>query len=285
MKQFTLISTIIFTLLFTSSNLFAQSGVTKGANHYKLSTAWLLQECDAAGSIGSLPITLAPSKAKFSIIGNDGSGNHIIHFWDWTVPPAKNVKQIASLVAAGTSPTPVPGSKLDHYYSLNYTPTATPKTRYFLLPEDKLDDLAKELTSLFEPTGGTAVLPFKMRRGVDFTPDISLAGMGGIKCNVLPESDLAVNGLLGIGLAMVNLNADNTNQVVPEAESRAAFSFHGGLVLEWKQLQIGLFLGGDWLPKGQVDCWENQGKPWIGFGIGAALFSRDIGRKEGKNRQ
>ncbi len=73
----------------------------------------------------------------------------------------------------------------------------------------------------------------------------------------------------------VSKNADklaNTNNF-------SAFSFSLGYLIQYQQVQAGLFVGWDRLSNiNQVEYdWNHQGKPWLSVGFGLAIFS---GQKE-----
>ena len=265
-------------------------GQEKGHLQHKLDVGQTLQECDFGGTPTGAPVSL-PAGSKFTIVNSKGE-DYIIKFWYWG-----GTKNLQSNIAKATAAAPIPGSMEFKLMNYNIKPKLSAagvvipneyENRYFLISKVRLEIYGSELTPLLEPTYGIVVLPIKVRfkPSAEFSKDVTFAGNGGIKFNVVPSADFSISLLVGTGISAVTLDSSNVDVStgLKESTERPAIAFYGGLVLQWKALQMGLFTGGDWLANNKVDKWNYHGKPWLGFGIGISIFSKaDSGSGESKN--
>lgn len=242
---------------------------------YKLKVEKNLQECNIDGETTGFSRKVIPEGSKFTIIEKTENGN-IVRFWLWPVnkDASGNFVNKRNEVVSETILNDVE-SKEYKYSNFNFN-SETGSYRYFLISDEDLKNFAMKLEPRFSPVIGTVVLPLKLRQNGDFTKDVSLSGMGGIKWNLAPQSKFSIDGLLGVGIASVSL--DSTN--VTDATDRPALSFQAGIVLHWHMLQLGVFVGADRLPKRSVDNWEYNKKPWLGFGIGVSLFTNENSKEK-----
>lgn len=233
---------------------------------------------------------VAPKKAKFTIIASTDNG-YVVKFWDWnpnTEPEElltkfqTDVKVNAALTL--TEPSSVKDTKDQYYYDLNVKVQGDQFVQqYFLFTAQDLENSAVEFYSWIQPTGGTVILPFKLRGDKTFTTDVSISGMVGPQFVISRNAEFSVSILGGIGMTLAHLTPENTTDTtVVESTDRAALGFSAGLVFQWKMIQLGFFSGADLLTDPKYG-WKYNNKPWFGMGLGVALFTKEINVKEGNN--
>lgn len=294
---------LTFVLAFFAISAFAQQN-----SSYIMTGPINLQECDVDGAKGSLPLRYVPSGAKFTIVKTTDD-NYIIRFWQW-VPDDSSLKKYKEVVdpyrdeiatrdeAIANGDTvekiTVPAFKIPkdlskeatYYIELNVDITGPSKlVRYFIIDKGDLEPNASPLVSTWSPIYGAVVMPFKARpqNGFDFTKDLSISGMGGLRYSD-PLGKKSISFLLGVGIASVTLDASNTKNTITTAEDRAAITVPIGVVLQLKKLQLGVFTGFDFLSQNSKSNWAYQNKPWLSLGIGFTIFSeQDAPKKEGTN--
>lgn len=271
------IFTIILTLI-VSTSVFSQKDLSL---FYITKTKLSLKECNYYGVVVNNIDSLKeiPQGSKFTIV-NKKDDYYIIDFWNWklTDSPESSFINIDTVTNKNTN--------IYKYNNLNIKKeNGEIKSRYFLLTKFQFEALVKELKAKLEPTVGALVLPVKFRfTPTDFSKDITFSGTGGIKWNPFPNKDISFSFIVGLGVSAVTLDSTSTNGFVTNSEDRAAITALGGVVLQWQFLQLGVFTGGDWLARKNIDNWADQGKPWFGFGIGVSLYSKDTkSTVEGKN--
>lgn len=49
-----------------------------------------------------------------------------------------------------------------------------------------------------------------------------------------------------------------------------------GIMLQYKKVQAGLYLGADQINNQSKNNWESNGKVWLAFGMGFQIFQFDI---------
>lgn len=240
-----------------------------------------LKECNYNGLVisGNDSMQSIPANSKFTIV-NKKDDMYVVDFWTWGISD--------SLEKLTNEPNLEYDFKTKEYkyFNINYkVENGKHVTRYFLINDYQFEKFVSKLKSKIEPTVGTIVLPVKLRiNPSDFSKDFTISGTGGVKLNISQKHDLSVSFLVGLGISSVSLDSATTNNSIKDSQDRAAITALGGVVLQWQFLQLGTFVGGDWLARNNIDNWIYQGKPWFGFGIGVSLFSKDVSAKsEGKN--
>lgn len=268
--------------------------------YYKLKVVQKFYECGFEGDtikVDKKPVIQgAPGGAKFTIVNTIGE-NYVIRFWTWSHDTSQTILKANAMPTSPASDASAKDKKQynknlnrylnnDKYSRLNVNSDLGPvdNYRFFLISKTTLNLFAEELVSHFSPTFGTAVLPFKLRshNGADFTKDITITGIGGVRWLISPKNDISLSLLTGVGISSVVV--DSSNSKVSGSEDRAAITFSYGLVLGWRGLQFGVYSGFDWLSKKNADAWAYHDKVWYGFGVGASIYSDDYTKKkEGDN--
>lgn len=280
---------ILFCIVYLLSYPEIIIGAPEIGSFYKLRTSTMLQECNIEGNSEGFIKKSIPSQSKFTIIGKGAKGI-VIRFWFWGTPEDRNEVRTNRTTSA---------SKQSYTYNAAF-PSADDNIRkiesfnlifdnqnwdfrYFLISESDLEMYSVAVKSRYGPCAGVATLPFKYRpTSGDFTKDITLTGLGGFKYTNRVGVDF--NTMLGIGISSVTIDSSNTNAKYKSSGEFSAITLSFGEVIEWKKLQFGVFIGIDMVRRADVHSWINQGKPWLGFGIGFSVFSESSVVNEKTNK-
>lgn len=251
---------------------------------YMLRAETVLEECDSKGDT-VYGVKTAPQYSKFTIV-NTTEDHFIIRFWKWDTTGYAEVKRIAP--ENRNAKQRATAEEIQKYDSLNAVPRATRRElevlRYFRIKREDIDYYAIKLVEKWSLTAGAFVLPFKIRPqfGGDFSSDLTLSNVGGVRLNS-PTGAWSLALVTGIGLTKITLDSASTRGTIKKSTDRSGVSFPIGLLLQHKQVQIGLVAGWDRLARSQKDGWIYQGKPWISVGIGFAIYTEGgAAKKEGE---
>lgn len=244
------------------------------ARYFKLKGSTQLQECSKEGSTTSFGTKNIPGGSKFTVVGTSGD-NNIIQLWNWDTTGYQRLKRIDSLTAAQSEQM----ADAEKARLLNFNPV-TGAIRYFLISKSEMAWNAAVLIQQWNPVFGTAILPFKFRsHPFEFSANFSLAALGGVRFTI-PTRRFSVAGVIGGGLTTVQLDKLNTKGGVPEVSDRSAAFFASGLVLQYDRVQFVVVTGADWVSTRERKGWIYQGKPWVTFGVGFAIFSEERSPKQ-----
>lgn len=90
----------------------------------------------------------------------------------------------------------------------------------------------------------------------------------------------------GAGYGAVNLNSDNARGITPGTnENIETITGFGGLMLEYKKIQTGLYFGADKVNNNSKYDWQSQGKIWLSVGIGYKIFTISKDNADKKSAQ
>jgi len=137
---------------------------------------------------------------------------------------------------------------------------------------------------------GLLTLPFKARPQDDFTFDTEFNLNSTLNWSFwypsTSSNDISVNLQLGAGIGTVGLNTSNVHSgstlTDTEAQDVSTVTFLTGIMLQYKKVQVGIYVGVDHINNQKNYQWESNGNSWFGFGVGYDLFSVALA-KEGKN--
>ena len=152
---------------------------------------------------------------------------------------------------------------------------------YFLIESSELSDQNKvySKSSFWKPdfTYGVITIPFKLRNGpFDVSKEVNLGtSIGARWYSSRKNPNRSIDGVIGLGLTSVAIDSLSTDGRITDSESLSTFSVYGGIVFEFSVIQVGAFLGWDHALRGNENNWRYHGKPWVGLGIGTAVFSRN----------
>jgi|GEM_PF-5388368 len=148
---------------------------------------------------------------------------------------------------------------------------------YYEVDRVTLTTVAKRVIATFQPIVTLAAIPFKYRkRANEFTTDVSLIAMTGFRFPICKTR--ATWGMqLGVGFSSVDLHSENSNIEDPNIPLASTLTVPIGLVFQWDILEVGGFLGWDFLrPRNKVG-WKDNAVMWFGFGIGISLYNQNLG--------
>lgn len=240
---------------------------TPEALNYLLLVEAPVFECDIMGNImQDSSFKIAPQYAIFTIINNKGTDSLIIRFWGWD-------KKKDSL----------------KYNRLNFD-EKTGEKRYFLIAVNDFNlKSLRRYDKNMAPTVGTVIVPVKIRFSkFDFSKDITIGTTAGLRWRMTNYSDNYFNLLIGIGITSVTLDSLSTYGKIRKATDRPALTPSLGFVFEFhNNIQMGLFIGMDYISSKENIRWRYQGEPWLSIGLGYTILSKQgssVEKKEGTNK-
>lgn len=133
---------------------------------------------------------------------------------------------------------------------------------------------------------GILTLPFKFRSqgNKSFDSDFNLNSTLAYRIMSIGGGHLFVQ--IGAGIGGVELNEINSKGIDNKATIKAnGLSFMTGLMLQYKKVQAGIYLGADHINNQTSYQWQYQGKPWLAFGVGYQLFNVGLGSGEKSSKQ
>lgn len=211
-----------------------------------------------------------PARAKFTIADETDHG-YVIYFWDWKPDPQdKSTKGVAR----------------NNYFKKLNRDSVTHEQKYFLIKKQDIDRLSTKIYKRASPSFGILNLPFKYRPNDGaFEKTFSLSFTGGVKINPWRTGVHTLSVLVGAGASSVELNKFNTDPKgnITENTDRPAVTGSLNILYQWEKLQFGVSMGKDAIFNNRTDYWHNQGKTWLSFGIGLAIFSNGEITTPGKN--
>ena len=130
---------------------------------------------------------------------------------------------------------------------------------------------------------GLLTLPFKARPQDDFSFVTEFNLSTTLNWNFYKIYDAHLNLQIGAGIGSVNLNASNASGITDlKAQDVATLNFFSGLMVEYKKVQAGLYIGVDQINNQSQYQWQHNGNLWFGFGIGFNVFKISLGEEETK---
>ncbi|EAS19784.1 hypothetical protein BBFL7_02184 [Flavobacteria bacterium BBFL7] len=126
---------------------------------------------------------------------------------------------------------------------------------------------------------GIITLPFKARlTGDDVAFDTEFNFNSTANFRIKSYYNTHFNFQIGAGLGSVNLNESNTNYLngtggTIQAQDVRTLSILTGLMIAHKDVQLGLYAGWDHINNQKNFQWDNNGKLWVGLGIGVNIFN------------
>ncbi len=135
---------------------------------------------------------------------------------------------------------------------------------------------------------GFFTVPFKLRlNDFDFEQNVNLGMNIGFQFRISKKFDdkWLLEPTLGIGLATVSLNPENSNLIGEDNRTASAFSISGGLVIHFtNNINLGLQYGWDHLGNNDREVnWIFDRKPWLGIGINIGFSISETKQSEPTN--
>lgn len=159
--------------------------------------------------------------------------------------------------------------------------------KYYVIEESRLTNNTMDFTpKTWEIRAGVANIPVKFylpddNNKLDFSSrSVSLGTTIGAARQVSnSRRNLWVNYLLGAQFTMVTPTSDdfpdfinfNGGDGIGNSNTLSAFSLSLGVSLDFEGIEVGLFLGRDYLPGNAASKWKHNGDTWFSIGIGTSL--------------
>lgn len=145
--------------------------------------------------------------------------------------------------------------------------------KYFLTTKENFNNTAISARDLISV--GVLTIPFKARpkgdnRDFSFSPEFNLSTTLGVRLNPNWNSETNFYFQFGTGVATVGL--DSSNSTIDDAQTIASLTILSGLMMDFKGIQIGAYIGWDSISNNSNYNWEYQSKPWFSLGIGFGIF-------------
>ncbi|WP_299522498.1 hypothetical protein [Winogradskyella sp.] len=124
---------------------------------------------------------------------------------------------------------------------------------------------------------GLLTLPFRARPQDDFSfhTEFNLSTAVNFKLGSFKGSTF--NWQFGAGISSVGLNSENSLGIESgESQDVATLTLFTGPMLQYKKVQIGLYLGVDQINNQSNYQWKSNGNLWLGFGVGFDVFSVSV---------
>lgn len=266
-------SKLFLLLLFLTPQVYAQSNI--GTYFWK--NVIILEQCDIDfNPIAAASKVLSKPKQKFRVI--DENATHVlIYILDYNQPD--------------TNPNYIKYNYADSrasYNGLTTTEKATKKggakQKYFKI---KIKDFEANAISIvkipFALSAGVINYPFKMRPGdekikMDFTGAFNFGAAVGLKFPYRQHNKISFSLITGYSLSNIVLDSASVTKnkmQLTGTNNFTAFSFSVGAMAEYEKVQVGFFIGWDWLNRINQETynWEYQGRTWLSIGLGLAIFS------------
>jgi hypothetical protein len=132
---------------------------------------------------------------------------------------------------------------------------------------------------------GILTLPFKFRpqEDADFDAEFNLNTTFGILIRNKYFRKTKFYAQFGAGIGSVKLDASNASGITDDASQNVStITGFFGLMMQYNDIQAGIYLGADQINNNKKYDWENQGNAWISFGVGFKIFTLSKADK-GKN--
>jgi len=156
--------------------------------------------------------------------------------------------------------------------------------KIYYISKSEFDKSAEVIQKKDKLSVGILTLPFKARPQDDFSFDTEFNLSTTLNYNITAIYDANFNVQIGAGIGSVNLNASNASGITDlKAQDVACLNLFSGLMVEYKKVQAGLYVGIDQINNQSQYQWQHNGNIWFGFGIGFNVFNISLGEKENKN--
>ncbi|MFK7905425.1 MAG: hypothetical protein AB8B69_09885 [Chitinophagales bacterium] len=257
MKQSILFIIIFIVGLFSQTNLQAQSQADSLfiGHHYRVIVESAIYVSDILGNKTSdTKLYEAPLDSHFTCVGATDE-DFVIRFWVWKNDDAKN--------------------KI-----FNYADSTKQGHRYFLMDKTDFKTKNQKRYSMKPSIAiGAAAVPFKIRRDPFlFTNDVGVGSVFGPKFRLSPYNNKNFYSIVaGIGLSSIVLDSISTEGTITDdsvSKKVSSLTVSSGVVFDFGGIEIGAFMGWDFIDNNDNINWRYQDKPWLSVGFGYSLFHK-----------
>ena len=82
--------------------------------------------------------------------------------------------------------------------------------------------------------------------------------------------------MTGAGISVVTVDSASTDGFVNKLSPIPAFTISQGALFEFEKIQIGIFIGFDFVALTENKKWDYQGIPWLSVGVGYQIYSASV---------
>jgi len=182
----------------------------------------------------------------------------------------KAIQYVKKRRQKATKDRPLKGVEIDNYYVIKTTHLAA-----------ESNNIISFTPKTWELRAGVANIPVKFYLpddgdALDFSSrSVSLGTTIGAAQQVSnSRRNLWVNYLLGAQFTMVTRTSDdflNFDGDDGNSNTLSAFSLSLGIALDFEGIEVGVFLGKDYLPGSAAANWKHNGDLWFSIGVGTSL--------------
>lgn len=156
--------------------------------------------------------------------------------------------------------------------------------KIYFISKNEFDKSATVIEKKERLSVGILTLPFKARPQDDFSFDTEFNLSTTLNWNIKSIYDAHLNLQIGAGIGSVNLNASNAAGITDlKAQDVACLNLFTGVMIEYKKVQAGLYVGVDQINNQSQYQWQHNGNIWFGFGIGFNVFNISLGKEKDNN--
>lgn len=275
-------------LLFYAIHIHAQDNFKfEGDKVYVLNYGMELTECETDGTPVSPSSTIVANKGWEVRIDKvlTADDKVVIYFLKWKESNPKLTQRNDQLVEKTVAIPAVPAqTDGEGNIVVAAIPAKTKNERvYFYLT---LDDFKKGLSkkkSDIDIQFGTATIPIKIRPGNDEGIPFDFNGNfnAGVGLSIKFNSFYGINLYTGISITSVPVDEKTSNGIVTSATNAGALTPTIGIIKEIGPVQVGGFIGFDYLSRELGENWIYQGRRWFGVGVGVNIFDVSRGARGG----
>jgi len=172
------------------------------------------------------------------------------------------------------------------------------KDIYFFISFSNLQSHAYKLRNRFSFTIGTATSIIKIRPGIkntfddaypvyfDFGNDFSLGLLVGLKIfnSRNPDGAIAHNILFGFGTTSISVDSASSKGFANSSSNNSAVFGSFGYVFEYRNFQIGAYMGVDFMGGAVGRNWIYRDRPWFGISMGYSIFKTESPNKSSEQK-
>lgn len=124
---------------------------------------------------------------------------------------------------------------------------------------------------------GLLTLPFRARPQDEFSFDTEFNLSTAVNFRLGDFKGSSFNWQFGAGISSIGLNPENSNGVTgQDSQDVSALTLFTGPMLQYKKVQIGLYIGVGQINNQSNYQWKSNGNLWLGFGVGFNVFTASL---------
>lgn len=163
----------------------------------------------------------------------------------------------------------------DSYYNYN--------DKLFSISSSEYKEATADYTFPDRLNFGIISLPFKFRPQEDlsFSNEFNLNfTVGFLPISLYDTTKFYLQA--GFGPGTVDLNSSNSSLEKDKSQSAGTLTAFSGIMVQYKEIQVGLYTGTDWINNNKNYDWDSQGNIWFSVGIGYKILTLSKNEKQQK---